>query len=63
MRKRELVALLRLSSLCLVMFVWLFLAVPWVCLHFVIVVFPTQTHLLFFDLDCGMLHHLIKAYI
>ena len=47
MRKRELVALLRLSSLCLVMFVWLFLAVPWVCLHFAIVVFPTQTHLLF----------------
>ena len=28
--------------------VWLFLAVPWVCLQFVIVVFPDYTHLLFF---------------
>ena len=27
--------------------VWLFLAVPWVCLRFVIVVFPDHTHLLF----------------
>ena len=27
--------------------VWLFLAVPWVCLQFVIVVFPDHTHLLF----------------
>ena len=26
---------------------WLFLAVPWVCLRFVIVVFPDYTHLLF----------------
>ena len=32
---------------CLVVVVWLFLAVPWVCLRFVIVVFPDQTHLLF----------------
>ena len=45
--KRELVALLNLSSLCLVIAVWLFLAVPWVCLQFVIVVFPNHTHLLF----------------
>ena len=44
--KREPVALLSLSSWCLV-FVWLFLAVPWVCLLFVIVVFPDHTHLLF----------------
>ena len=29
MGKRELVALLSLSSLCLVIVVWLFLAVPW----------------------------------
>ena len=43
--KRELVALLSLSSWCLVMVVWLFLAVPWVCLRFVIVVFPDHTHL------------------
>ena len=26
---------------------WLFLAVPWGCLQFVIVVFPDHTHLLF----------------
>ena len=49
MGKRELVALLSLSSLCLVIVVLLFLAVPWVCLQFVIVVFPDHTHLLFFS--------------
>ena len=38
MGKRELVALLSLSSWCLVMVVWLFLAVPWFCL----------------DCDCGI---------
>ena len=47
MGKRELVALLSLSSWYLVMDVWLFLAVPWVSLRFVIVVFPDHTHLLF----------------
>ena len=47
MGKRELVALLSLSSWCLVIVVWLFLAIPWVCLQFVIVVFPDHTHLLF----------------
>ena len=47
MGKRELVALQSLSSWCLVIVVWLFLAVPWVCLQFVIVVFPDHTHLLF----------------
>ena len=40
MGKREMVALLSWSSLCLMIVVWLFLAVPWVCLQFVIVVFP-----------------------
>ena len=45
--KRELVALLNSSSWCLVMVDWLFLAVPWGCLQFVIVVFPDHTHLLF----------------
>ena len=45
--KTGLVALLSLSSWCLVIVVWLFLAVPWVCLQFVIVVFPDHTHLLF----------------
>ena len=44
MGKRELAALLSLSSWCLVIVVWLFLAVPWVCLQFVIVVFPDHTH-------------------
>ena len=44
MGKRELVALLSLSSWCLVIVVWLFLAMPWVCLQFVIVVFPDHTH-------------------
>ena len=47
MGKRDLVALLSLSSWCFVMVVWLFLEVPWVCLLFVIVVFPDHTHLLF----------------
>ena len=45
--KRELVALLNLSSWCLVMVERLFLAVPWGCLRFVIVVLPDQTHCLF----------------
>ena len=47
MGKRELVALLSLSSWCLVMNERLFLAVPWGCLQFVLVVFPVHTHLLF----------------
>ena len=44
MGKRELVALLNLSSWCLVMVEWLFLPGR---LRFVIVVFPDHTHLLF----------------
>ena len=48
MGKKELVALLDLSSWCLVLFGRLFLAVPRGCLQFVIVVFPDHTHLLFF---------------
>ena len=47
MGKRELIALLNLSSWCLVMVEWLFLTVPRGCLQFVIVVFPDHTHLLF----------------
>ena len=47
MGRRELVALLNLSSWCLVMVERLFLAVPWACMWFVIVVFPDHTHLLF----------------
>ena len=44
MGKRELIALLNLSSWCLVMVERLFLAVPRGCLPFVIVVFPDHTH-------------------
>ena len=47
MGKRELVALLNLSSWCLVMVEGLFLAMSRGCLRFVIVVFPDHTHLLF----------------
>ena len=43
----ELVALLSLSSLCLVIVVWLFLTTPRICRQFVTVVFPDHTHLLF----------------
>ena len=49
--KRELVALLCLSSWCLVIVVCLgFLAVQRGCLQFVIVVFPDHAHLLFLPL-------------
>ena len=44
MGKRELVALLKLSSWCLVMVERLFLTVPRGCLRFVVVVFPDHTH-------------------
>ena len=47
MGKRELIALLNLSSWCLAMVERLFLAVPRGCLQFLIVVFPDHTHLLF----------------
>ena len=51
LEKRKLVDLLGLSSLCLVIVVWLFLAVPRGSLQFVIVVFPDQTH--YFYHDCA----------
>ena len=44
MGKRELVALLNLSSWCLMMVERLFLEVPRVCLRIVILVFPDHTH-------------------
>ena len=50
MGKREMVALLNLSSWCLVMVEWLFLAVPLVSLQFVIVLSPEHTHLLLLNL-------------
>ena len=56
MGKRELIALLNLSSWCLVMVERLFLAVPWGCLQFVIVVFPDHTHFLFLSKCIASLH-------
>ena len=49
----SLVALLSLSSWCLVIVVLLFLVVPWACLQFVIVVFPDHTH--YFSICMGHL--------
>ena len=45
-RKKKLVALLLLSYICIVTInvLWLLLAVPWVGLQYVIVVFPDHTH-------------------
>ena len=61
MGKRELIALLNLSSWCLVMVERLFLAVPRGCLQFVIVVLPDHTHLLFFTLRyIGIRKHFLK---
>ena len=47
--------------------VWLFLAVSWVCLQFLIVAFPDHTHLLFFYMCVAgsvekriILHHYFK---
>ena len=57
MGKRELVALLYLFSWCLVMVEWLFPAVPWGCLRFVIVIFPDHSHSLFLDLISIHLHN------
>ena len=51
MGKRELVALLDLSSWYIVMVERLFLTVARDCLRFVIVVFPDHTHLLFMRHD------------
>ena len=47
MGKGELVDLVNLFTWCLVMVKWLFIAVPWGCLRFVIEVFPDHTHLFF----------------
>ena len=61
MGKRELIALLSLTSWCLVIVVWLFLGVPWVCLRFVMVVFPDHTHLLFFIVFASMIKSSLKC--
>ena len=65
MGKRELVALLYLSSRCLVMVERLFLAaVPWGCLRFAIVVFPDHSHLLFFYfIFDGWLSYIVKKIV
>ena len=48
-RRKRLVALLLWSCMCIeiINVLWLFLAVPWVGLQCVIVVFPDRTHLRF----------------
>ena len=51
MGKRELAALLNLSSWCLMMVERLFLTVLWGCLRFVIVVVPDHIYLLFLYFD------------
>ena len=64
MGKRELVALLNLSTWCLVTVERLFLAVRRGCLQFVIVVFPDHTHLLLFikDIVCRKMQIHITVY-
>ena len=57
MGKRELVALLDLSSWCLVMVEQLFLMVPWGCPQFVIVVFPDHTNTIFVGLLVTKAHN------
>ena len=55
MGKRELVALLGLSSWCLVIVERHLIVVPRGCLRFVIVVFPDHTYLLFFNIHNKLL--------
>ena len=62
MGKRELIALLNLSSWCLVMVERLFLAGPRGCLQFVIVIFPDHTHLLFFTVIVKLVGTLSTEY-
>ena len=59
MGKRELIALLNLSSWCLVMVERLLLAVPRGYLQFMTMVFPVHTHLLFLH-EHSMLTSLIS---
>ena len=59
MGKRELVALLNLSSWCLMMVEWLFLVAPWGCLQFEIVIFPDHTHYFLFTVESLSLLHLL----
>ena len=54
--KRELAALLSLSSWCLVIVVWLFLSVPWVCLQFVILTYIFWVSLMRVAMALASLH-------
>ena len=63
MGKSKLIALLNLSSWCLVMVERLFLEVPRGCLQFVIVVFPDHTHLLFLNFDCSSYCSLVSCFL
>ena len=63
MGKRKLVALLNLSSWCLVMVERLLLTVPQGCLRFVIVVFPDHTHLLFLEIVDRFKQNLVSFFI
>ena len=63
MGKRELIALLNLSSWCLVMVERLFLTVPRGCLQFVIVVFSDHTHLLFRKIWLNSMYCKIFIYV
>ena len=60
--KRELVALLTLSSWCLVIVERLFLAVPRGCLRFEIVVFPDHTRLLIYKILINISNIICSAY-
>ena len=63
MGKRELIALLNLSSWCLVMVERLFLAVPRGCLQFVIVLFPDHTHYFFYTIRLSICLHSGSAHV
>ena len=63
MGKRELVALLNLSSWCLMTVELLFLVVSRGCLRFVIVVLPDHTHLLFFNRQNKFKQNLTISYV
>ena len=63
MGKRALIALLNLSSWCLVMVERLFLAVPRGCLQFVIVVFPDHTLLLIFRELTSLVETYVRTWV
>ena len=60
-RKRRLVGLLCLSSLCLMIIVRLFLTMPRVCLQFV--KFPDHTHLLYSNCCCSFSQYTTTNFI